>query len=287
MNTTNHSQPTLPICAIVLTKNEEAQIGTTLASLRDFVEVTVVDSHSDDRTVEIAERHGASVQQFSWNGAYPKKKQWALDHVDTTLEWILLLDADETPTQELLTELAQIVRGGPSHIDAYDIPLNYRFAGTVLRHGHRVTKRSLLRAGRCRFPDVGDQDIPGIREVEGHYQPEVRGGTARLESAILHDDRDPVSSWFDRHNRYSDWEAHLRLRRELRAAVASRRSRQGRLFDKVPFKPAAFFAYSYILRRGFLDGQAGFDYAFALSSYYWQIGLKTRELRNFGTGHAR
>jgi len=277
-------RPNLPICAIVLTKNEEAQIGQTLASLQQFAEVTVVDSNSTDRTVEIAEEQGARVLQFSWNGAYPKKKQWALDNIETALQWILLLDADETPTPELMTELAQVTDSGLHDIDAYDIPLHYRFAGTVLRHGHKVAKRSLLRAGRCRFPDVGDEDVPGIREVEGHYQPEADGKTARLGSAILHDDRDPVSSWFDRHNRYSDWEAHLRLRHELRTAIAKRRSRQGRMFDKVPFKPAAFFAYSYIARGGFLDGQAGFDYAFALSAYYWQIGLKTRELRRASEG---
>lgn len=282
MNSTDHQRATLPICAIVLTKNEEAQIGTTLSSLRDFAQVTVVDSHSEDRTLDIAKEHGATTVQFTWDGTYPKKKQWALENVDTDLEWILLLDADESPTDELMIELARVVESAPQGVAAYDIPLNYRFAGTVLRHGHRVTKRSLLRRGRCRFPDVGDQDVPGIREVEGHYQPEVEGETSKLDAAILHDDRDPVGSWFDRHNRYSDWEAHLRLRRELRAAVASRRSRQGRLFDKVPFKPAAFFVYSYIVRRGFLDGQAGFDYAFALSSYYWQIGVKTRELRREG-----
>jgi hypothetical protein len=57
------------------------------------------------------------------------------------------------------------------------------------------------------------------------------------------------------------------------------------LFDRVPFKPAAFFAYSYVIRAGFLDGRAGFDYAMALAMYYWQIGVKYRELvRNEGHG---
>lgn len=284
MKSTEDQKPALPICAIVLTKNEETQIGSTLSRLRDFAEVTVVDSHSEDRTLEIAREHGAATLQFTWDGAYPKKKQWALENVSTDLEWVLLLDADETPTDELMIELARVIDSAPGTVAAYDIPLNYRFGGTVLRHGHRVTKRSLLRVDHCRFPDVGDHDAPGIREVEGHYQPEVDGDVGRLEAAILHDDRDPVASWFDRHNRYSDWEAHLRLRRDLRTAVASRRSRQGRLFDKVPCKPAAFFVYSYFVRRGFLDGRAGFDYAFALSSYYWQIGVKTRELRRDGQG---
>ena len=282
MNSPRRSSGLLQISVIVLAKNEEAQIGDTLSKLGRFAEVTVVDSRSDDRTAEIALAHGARVLQFDWDGQYPKKKQWSLENVHTELDWTLLLDADETPTDELLTELEAVLRADSGSYSAYDLPLRYRFAGTVLRHGHKVTKRSLLRAGRCRFPDVGDELVPGIREVEGHYQPEVDGQTGRLSGAILHDDQDPVSSWFDRHNRYSDWEAHLRVKREVRTAVAQRRSRQGRLFDRVPFKPAAFFLYSYLFRAGFLDGRAGFDYAFALSSYYWQIGVKTRELQRSG-----
>ncbi|PZF13065.1 glycosyltransferase family 2 protein [Curtobacterium sp. MCLR17_034] len=284
MSSSRPSTALLPISVIVLAKNEEAQIGETLSSLQRFAEVTVVDSRSVDRTAEIAEAHGTRVLQFDWDGQYPKKKQWSLDHVDTELQWILLLDADETPTEDLYAELEQILRTDSSTYSAYDLPLRYRFAGTVLRHGHKVTKRSLLRTGKCRFPDVGDEHVPGIREVEGHYQPVVDGQIGRLTGAILHDDRDPVSSWFDRHNRYSDWEAHLRLQSDVRSAVAQRRSRQGRLFDRVPFKPAAFFLYSYLFRAGFLDGRAGFDYAFALSSYYWQIGLKTRELERVSRG---
>lgn len=272
----------LPIVAVVLTKNEEAQIASTLERLSSFDKIVVVDSHSTDQTEAIAKKYGAHVIQFTWDGAYPKKKQWALQEATPGYEWALLLDADETPTDELLQELRRLTSSESDMADAYDVPLLYRFSGKILRHGHRVTKRSLLRVSRCRFPDVGDEDLPGIREVEGHYQPEVDGTTSQLRGAILHDDRDPVSSWFDRHNRYSDWEAHLRTRHDLRRQVARRRSRQGRLFDRVPFKPAAFFVYSYIVRRGFLDGAAGFDYAFALASYYWQIGLKVREL-NRGT----
>ncbi|MET0990543.1 MAG: hypothetical protein ABWY54_07850, partial [Glaciihabitans sp.] len=162
--------------------------------------------------------------------------------------------------------------------DAFDIHLSYRFAGRFLKHGHQVTKRSLLHRERSSFPVIDDLSAPGIREVEGHYQPTAdRIGTLRHK--IMHDDDDPVSSWFDRHNRYSDWEAHLALNRSLKADIASKRTAKGRVFDSVPFKPIAFFVYSYVARLGFLDGRAGLDYAIALSTYYWQIGVKIRELK--------
>lgn len=267
------------VSVIVLAKNESKGLAHTLQQLRDFSEVVVVDSSSTDGTQDIARDCGARVVDFAWDGKYPKKKQWSLDNVQLRNDWVLLLDADEYPSAELIEEirllephLNQVTAG------AFDIGLSYRFAGRFLRHGHQVTKRSLINRRLTRFPEVDDLSAPGIREVEGHYQPQTKLPINRLKGRLIHDDKDPLSSWFERHNRYSDWEAHLRSNSALRRNVAHQRSRQGRLFDLIPAKPLVFFAYSYILRAGFLDGRAGFDYAVALSAYYWQIELKLREL---------
>lgn len=269
----------IAVSVVVLTKNEEPTLGHSLARLARFDDVVVVDSGSTDRTADIAREHGARVVDFVWDGGYPKKKQWSLEHAGVRHDWVLLLDADEFPAPKLVDEIAALVSSG--RIDdcaAYDVTLLYRFAGRYLRHGHRVTKRSLLHRHRAAFPEVGDLDAPGIREVEGHYQPEADGPVGAVRHVIVHDDRDPVSSWFERHNRYSDWEAYLRRHADLREDVASKRTAKGAVFDRVPFKPLAFFVYSYVARLGFLDGRAGFDYAVALATYYWQIGVKVREL---------
>lgn len=267
------------ISVVILTKNEEATLGHTLDRLTSFSEVIVVDSSSDDHTVDIAREHNAEVVDFQWNGNYPKKKQWALQNAGLSNKWVLLLDADEYPSEDLVAELARLESDlDGTEFGAFDINLLYRFGGRYLQHGHTVTKRSLLHVDRASFPVVDDLKAPGIREVEGHYQPITKWKIGKLRSRLVHDDRDPVSSWFARHNRYSDWEAYLRTNRELRRSIATKRTTKGRVFDCMPFKPALFFIYAFIARRGFLDGRPGFDYAIALSTYYWQIGLKSREL---------
>ena len=93
---------------------------------------------------------------------------------------------------------------------AFDIPLGYWFAGRRLRHGYTIVKRALLDRTRCRFPEPDDLDAPGMGEQEGHYQP-LAESVARLRAPIEHEDLDPVRTWFERHNRYSDWEAWLEL----------------------------------------------------------------------------
>ena len=222
---------------------------------------------------------GVQVIDFSWNGRYPKKKQWQLDNVNTKNEWILFIDADEYPTAELVEELQQFFSDERvNQFAAFDISLNYRFAGTVLKHGHTVVKRCLVQKSLVDFPEMNDLDAPGMGELEGHYQPSARGRVGKLRGRILH--HDPVRSWFDRHNKYSDWEAHLHTHPSARRQTRKARSLQGRFFDRLPFKPVVFFVYSYVIRLGFADGRAGFDYALALSFYYWQIQLKVRELKN-------
>lgn len=266
-----------PVSVIVLTKNEELAIEACLASVTAsgtaFDEVFVVDSGSTDRTVELAEKLGATVVQFAWNGQYPKKKQWALERVPCRNDWVLMLDADEVVTPELAAEIAGLDLDGP--VAAYDVSLDYVFLGRRLRHGHKVTKRVLLRRDRNRFPVVDDLGATNMWEVEGHYQPVTDGAVGRLRSSLRHEDREPLFHYFERHNRYSDWEAHLAATE--RKDVARARSRQGQLFDRVPFKPLAFFVYSYLVRGGWRDGAAGFHYAVAHAFYFWQISVKRRE----------
>ncbi|SEL64479.1 Glycosyl transferase family 2 [Blastococcus sp. DSM 46786] len=279
LKTSDFAPRSIPVSVIVLTKNESANIGHTLRQLSPFDDVIVVDSDSTDDTRQIASSQGARVVLFEWNGQYPKKKQWSLENTGATHDWVLLLDADEYPTADLVREIDALVRSGAlaTGPDAYDIQLSYRFAGRILRFGHRVSKRSLLNKHTVRFPEVGDLDAPGIREVEGHYQPQGCEEPGQAQAALIHDDRDPVSTWFERHNRYSDWEAHLRRNRAVRRQVAALRSDRGARFDSVPGKPVLFFLYSYFVKLGFLDGRAGLDYALALSMYYWQISVKVRE----------
>lgn len=267
----------VPVTVVILTKNEERALPSCLDSVSDFDEVFVVDSNSDDATAAIAASRSVKVIEFDWDGGYPKKKQWALENVPARNEWVLLLDADEQPTSGLVSEIRRFMASADrTTVGALDIPLLYEWQGRKLRWGHRVVKRSLLHRARCAFPVVDDLDVATMGEVEGHYQPQTTFPVRRAKARLLHRDPDPVAQWFARHNRYSDWEAHLRVS-HVASSVAEARSRQGRAFSRVPGKPLVFFLYSYFLRAGFLDGQAGFDYALAQSFYYWQIDIKVRE----------
>ncbi|TAK70417.1 MAG: glycosyltransferase family 2 protein [Actinomycetota bacterium] len=270
----------IPVSAIVLTKNEQEAIGACIRSLHSFDEVFVVDSRSTDDTRQIAAGLGATVVDFSWDGKYPKKKEWSLRNLPFRNDWVLFVDADERPSEALVSSLHQLLPAGSAQRHAaYDLPVFYRFMGRPLKHGHHVVKRALVRHADAEFPPIDDLDVTTMWEVEGHYQPAVHGSVGSLRGGLIHDDPDRLFDYFSRHNRYSDWEAAVATDPDLRRQVNALRTSQGSLFARLPAKPIAFFVYSYLARAGFLDGRAGFDYAVALATYYWQIDLKVREAR--------
>jgi glycosyltransferase involved in cell wall biosynthesis len=272
----NAGAPRIPVSVIIMTKNEERVLPHTLGSVADFDQVFVVDSHSDDNTCVIAKNGHAEVVQFTWNGQYPKKKEWSLLNLPFRNDWVLYLDADELVTPRLAEEIHLLLSAGTPHV-AFDVELDYYFLGTLLRHGHKVTKRVLLRRDRISWPHVDDLGVVNMWEVEGHYQPLVEGSVGSLTGTLAHNDPDPLYDYFARHNRYSDWEAHLLDRQERAGSVQGARSKRGRRYANLPFKPTAFFLYSYFARFGFLDGKAGFHYAVAHAFYFWQISVKRTE----------
>lgn len=259
---------------VILTKNEARHIQRAVESASQFQHVLVIDSGSTDNTAEIATQSGADVIQFQWNGLYPKKKEWALDNVHT--DWVFYLDADEYFDVPLIQEVAKAI--ADPNVSAFEVPLKYYWEGRQLKHGHQVSKRIGMRKSASFWPRPDDLAVKNMWEVEGHYQPQVRQGKiAKSFTAMGHQDEDGLYDYFARHNRYSDWEAHMLHAGE--GVSHESRSRLGRIAVKFPAKPLVFFGYSYIARLGFLDGVPGLNYALALSFYYWQIGVKVRELK--------
>jgi len=271
----------LLISAVVMTKNEASVIVDCLTSLARFAQVFVVDSNSVDATPDLARANGATVVNFTWDGRYPKKKQWCLENLPIQHDWALFVDADERVSPQLESELLALDLAG-SEFSAFEMPLEYYFLGQRLRRGHRVRKRSLVRVSETRFPEIDDLGVSNMWEVEGHYQPTAKGPVGRLRGSLLHQDTDSLYDYFARHNRYSDWEAFVAEHPHVAQQVNPQRTRLGRLAAGLRGRGLAFFLYSYVFRLGFMDGRAGFHYAIALAFYYWQIGVKRVEMLNLG-----
>ena len=265
------------VSAVVFTKNEEKNIQDCIASLSSFSEIIVVDSMSSDDTKKLALNLEVKFINFDWDGKYPKKRQWSLDNVNFKNDWILFVDADERVSEEFVMALTNFLTKFSKDYAAASIPIDYYFAGKRLKFGQRPKKTALLRVGKVHFPKINDLGAEGMGELEGHYQPIISGKTKKFKNAIMHNDNDPISTWMVRHINYAKWEAHLLMNQNTKLEVDASKSGASSLFHGLPLRPLAFFVYSYILKFGFLDGRAGFDYAFAKTWYYWLSSVIARE----------
>jgi glycosyltransferase involved in cell wall biosynthesis len=259
----------LPVSVIIPVRNEARNLPRCLQALKDVAEVLVIDSQSTDETVEIARSYGAQVVQFHYQGGWPKKRQWAMDTLPLAHDWILLLDADEVLTPGLWQEIYSAIQN-PS-IDGYSILLRTWFLGRVLRHGDvGLWKLALFRRGKGRFECRLKNQDASMADMEIHEHIVVEGATGKLRNPLLHNNVESLSRYIQKHDEYSNWEAHVLLGRSddsdkelppsLFGSQAQRRRWLKRKLFAVPGSPVLLFLYRYLLRFGFLDGVPGLIY---------------------------
>lgn len=278
--------PKVPVAILIPIRNEASNLPRCLASVAWAEQVVVVDSHSTDGSIAIAERTGAEVVQFDFNGIWPKKKNWALETVAFRHEWVLILDADEVMPPESAGEIASIVsRTGPGP-SGYWINRRFMFMGQWLRHAYypnwnlRLFKHRVGRYERL----VHGATQSGDNEVHEHIV--VEGETGRLRGEMDHYAFPSIDVFIEKHNRYANWEARLALedglgheRETLQSPRVRFRRGLKRFARRLPFRPFLRFLYVYVAQGGFLDGRAGYVFARLHGVYELLAVTKTIELR--------
>ena len=269
----------IPVSVLIPAKNEEYNLPACLESVAPAAEVVVVDSQSSDRTIEIAEHYSAKVVQFYFNGSWPKKKNWSLENLPFSNEWVLIVDCDERITPELWEEIAEVIQN--HEYNGYYLNRRVFFLGTWIRHGGRYPDWNLrlFKYKLGRYENLNTGDIPNTGDNEVHEHVILSGQVGYLKHDMLHIDFRDIYHWLARHNRYSNWEARVyynfiigqgdegTIGANLFGNAVQRKRFLKKIWVRLPFKPWLRFIWFYIIRLGFLDGKAGYIYARLLSQY--------------------
>lgn len=228
-----------PITAIVITRNEEANILRCLGSLAWAEERLVVDSGSTDQTRELAAGTGARVLEHAWEG-YGQQKNWAM--AQAAHDWIVFLDADEEMSPELRAELELFVStegliAGRQYTGA-NFPRRTFYLGRWIMHGgwypNRLTRVCFRPKARWTEPAV-------------HESLETEGTVYEMHSDCFH---------YTFRNVGEQVMTNIRFAR-LGAEVLRAKGKKGSLF-RILTKPCFKFLETYVWKLGFLDGFAGF-----------------------------
>jgi glycosyltransferase involved in cell wall biosynthesis len=253
------------LTALILTYNEQENIRRTLDALVWVPKVIVIDSFSNDRTLEIA-------------GSFPNVQlvqrifdthanQWnaGLDRIDT--EWALTLDADYVLTAELQEEIKKLEP--TSDLALYWGQFDYCIFGRPLRASIYSPRVILFRTKRARYVD------------EGHTQQlRVKGKLAELKGKIWHDDRKPLSRWFQSQVRYSEIEAAF-LEHGASSGEHGRTdlNRVDKMRKWLIVVPLAMPVYLLLVRGLIFDGWNGWYYAFQRTVAEMMLSLRLLEAK--------
>lgn len=224
----------MKLSVVIITKNEEANLPRCLKSVSFADEIVLVDSHSTDRTIEIAESFGARISTVEWHG-FGHAKQRAVDQAQG--EWVLSIDADEELSPALQEEIKALFAGDPT-CDGYTVCRRTNFLGRWINHSGWYPDR-VLRLFR--------KDKGGFNDAVIHEQVIVDGQVGQLRSDMYHFSYPDLESYFARSNHYTT----------IGAQQAHDAGKRFRISDLL-LRPVAAFSKGYVTGQGFRDGLEGF-----------------------------
>jgi glycosyltransferase involved in cell wall biosynthesis len=242
----------IPVSVVIVTRNEEKNIGDALESVKDFEDIVVVDSFSEDRTVEICKKYTYRVYQHEWQG-YAKQKQMAVDYAEKP--WVLILDADERVTQRLKSEIMEEIKN--ASFSGFYIPRKNFFLDKWIRHGGwwpDYTLRLFLK------------DMAFIEDRKVHEKVVVKGKVGYLKNPLEHYTYRTVSDYIKKMDRYSTLSAEELREKGVNPGLIT-----------MVVHPLSTFFKMFFLRGGFMDGIHGLILAILYSYYTFLKYLKLWE----------
>lgn len=269
------------ITAIILTRNEEEYIGECIKSIRKVVKrVVVVDSYSEDKTVEIATAAGTEVHQHEFFN-YAKQYMYAVDVADVKTTWILRIDADERLTEESAEEL-EILCNENMATDVNGIVLRFcnSFLGRDMKHGgmYPWKKLSVYKTGKGNIED---------RHMDEHIILDS-GRTIEAKKDSKHLAFRGLTFFTNKCNWYSTREA-MDFFESQKTTVNNSDLKtfiKMNIYYKLPIglRSWMYYVYRYYFRLGFLDGKEGKIFAF-LHAYWYRflVDAKIYEHEKMGT----
>jgi glycosyltransferase involved in cell wall biosynthesis len=268
--------PTREISVLIPTFNEELNIERCLRACSWSDDITVFDSFSTDRTVEIAKDFGARVIQRKWDSELGQRT--AMLQVPFKYRWVFNPDADEVATPEFCQEMFQLVGEASDDVAVFRMRRKDIFQGKWIRH-------SSVDAW------FGRLWVPSLISFERLINTVciAHGKDLRMNERLIHYAFEKgLDDWFAKHNHYSKVEAQIalaslekpmpKLSEFFSSDLMVSRLALKELFARLPGRPIVRFVYMYVWRRGFLDGRAGLNYCLMVAFYEFMIVLKAQAM---------
>lgn len=266
------------ISAVIITYNEEKIIEKCLESISFVNEIIVLDSYSNDDTKLICSKYNVNFYEHKFEN-YSDQRNRALNLVSPDSDWILMLDADESVTNDLKDEILRISSDINNSAALYHVRRKDIYNNKWLRYssGYPTWFGRLFK----------NNEVWVEREINEEYN--TLGKVGFLKEHLLHYPYNKGFSWWlKKHDRYSSMESSILLNDSsfnfsisnlFHLDPVKRRKFLKKIIYRLPFRPIVVFFILYFLRLGFLDGKLGLRVCVMRSFYEWMIDVKFEELK--------
>lgn len=257
------------LSVVIITRNEAYNLPRCLEAVRWADEIVLVDSHSTDRTREIAREFDVRIIEIDWAGFGPAKR---IGVQQATGDWILSVDADEEVSEKLAAQIREIAAKDET------------FHGYFVRRRTSFLGRWIYHCGW--YPDpvmrLFLKEYGQFNEAVVHERVELRGIAGHLTGELLHYSFPTLEHYLIKSDRYTT----------LGAQEAFAAGKRARWYDLV-FKPPLSFFKHYVSKRGFMDGMEGFQVSvlsanavfvkYAKLRHLWKMKKRTEEIERAQT----
>jgi glycosyltransferase involved in cell wall biosynthesis len=263
------------LTAIILTYNESIHLERCLESVsRICSDIVIVDSFSNDTTIEIANKFQAQWFQRKWLN-YSDQLNWALNNIKISTNWVLRIDADEYLSEELISSLRQELHQVSDQVHFIRVKRLMYFMGKPLFKGgmYPIWHLKIWRNGSAHCEQ---------RWMDERMEPIVKGQTSSIEGNLIDNNLNNISWWTQKHNSYATREAidildqiynFSNIEKSGSSFLGNSEERRRWLklrYLKLPLfiRPFLFFIVRYIFQGGFLEGKRGFVWSILQCFWY-------------------
>lgn len=247
------------LTALVLTWNEEENIGKVLQRLDWLEKIIIVDSGSTDNTLNIIKKFVNTEIYFRRFDSFAEQCNYGLSLIKTT--WVLSLDADYILPPEFSDELKTLLSHVQPEIVAYACDFNFLVFGKALYSNNTTPRPVLFKKDYCTYYN------------DGHaHRLSVNGKTGKFKIKIDHDDRKPLSRWLANQDKYSIQESEKILSYSNDKLSFTSKLRKAKLFA-----PVFIFFHCLFVKGLIFSGWRGWHYTLQRTIAEMLISLRLTE----------
>ena len=266
------SEDRVDLSIFIPTYNEEIHIERSIKSaLKIAKEVFIVDSHSTDKTLEIAKKYDIAIFEGEWHHL-GQKLNWAIVNLPIKTQWVMRLDADEYFTNELISEIKVKLPNLSNSISAVSFCRRIYFMGKWMKKGtSRTPIIRIIKKGKAYYENRWLDEHVIVRD----------GGVIIFKSDLVDDNLNNLTHWINKHNKYATLEAIELIDSELGIVENkdhvskldyknNKKRKMKDLYTHMPLfiRPFLFFCYRYFFKLSFLEGKEAFIWDFMQCWWY-------------------